>query len=91
MDQKTLGGIVGSFRINFPSLWQGIKWIWDWFGRLDLVASHLPHFKKMGDMIGFIFNPPPWMIFPSVIIGGTHNLVGCSKGSSTIQTTGVQG
>ena len=68
--KKHWGALLAALGFNFPSLWQGIKWIWDWFGRLDLVASHLPHFKKIGDMIGFIFNPPPWMIFPSVIIGG---------------------
>ena len=24
--------------INGPQLWAGLKWIWDWAGRLNLVA-----------------------------------------------------
>jgi hypothetical protein len=55
--------------INWPSFWAGIKWLWDWAGRLDLVATHAKELRGFGGMVEFFTNPPPWTIFPTAIIG----------------------
>jgi hypothetical protein len=49
-------------------VWDGIKWILDWFGRFDLIASHLHDFG-MQAVLDFISNPPPWTVWPTIGLG----------------------
>src|SRR5579863_7515562 len=55
--------------INGPQIWNGIKWLWDWLGRIDLVANHVGDLREFAGMIGFLTNPPPWMVFVTGAIG----------------------
>jgi hypothetical protein len=55
--------------LSLPNIWQGIKWVWDWFGRLDLFTNHLSNFRGIAPVTDFLTNPPPWTIFPSIVLG----------------------
>jgi hypothetical protein len=59
-------GLSAAAILTFPNVWEGIKWAWDWLGRLDLFSNHLPDFHGIDPVIGFLTNPPPWTIFPSI-------------------------
>ena len=63
MDRKYWRGLSFALAINFSHIWRGIKRVWDRLERLD---SDL---RKASSMIGFLINPPPWTIFPSIVIG----------------------
>jgi hypothetical protein len=62
-------GISLATFFNLPSLWEGIKWFWDWFGRFDVAANYLRDLWGFKPLIGFLTNPPPWTVFPSVLFG----------------------
>jgi hypothetical protein len=62
-------GISLATLFNLPSLWEGIKWLWDWFGRFDVATNYLRDLWGFKPMIGFLTNPPPWTVFPSVLFG----------------------
>jgi len=49
-------------------VWDGIKWLLDWFGRFDLIASHL-HDLGVQPVLDFILNPPAWMFWPTMLAG----------------------
>ncbi|HEY1736083.1 MAG TPA: hypothetical protein VGG12_05510, partial [Methylovirgula sp.] len=67
--KKHWGSLLLAFGINGPSLWAGLKWLWDWASRFDLVVSHADDISKVGGVIAYVTNPPPWTIFPTVAIG----------------------
>jgi hypothetical protein len=51
-----------------PSLWSGIKWLFDWGARVDLVATKIE--LGWGDaLMEFLLNPPPWFAIVAVPIG----------------------
>jgi hypothetical protein len=58
--------LLAAVAINFPSLWHGIKWLWDWAGRFDVVASHI---HGIGGVMSFLTNPPPWTVFFTGLLG----------------------
>jgi hypothetical protein len=62
-------GLTGAAVLNGGHIWQGIRWLWDWAGRFDIVHSHMHDLKQVSGMIGFLANPPPWTVFPSMLIG----------------------
>jgi hypothetical protein len=62
-------GISLAALLNVNHIWSGVKWLLDWASRLDLVASHINEFEKLRGVAGLFTDPPPWAVFPSVLIG----------------------
>jgi hypothetical protein len=62
-------GITLAALLNFGNIWQGIKYIWDWAGRFDLVHTHMSDLHQVGGLIDFLINPPRWTVFPLIIVG----------------------
>src|ERR1700730_17976453 len=52
-----------------PSLWRGFVWLFDWGARIDLIVTKLREYGEAAAVIEFLINPPPWFIFPAIIIG----------------------
>jgi hypothetical protein len=49
-------------------IWEGIKWLLDWLGRADLIASYL-HAFGVQVVIDFVLNPPGWTVWPTIGLG----------------------
>jgi len=52
-------GISLATLLNLPNIWEGIKWVWDWFGRLDVAANYLRDLAGFKPVINFLTSPPP--------------------------------
>jgi hypothetical protein len=46
---------------QFPALWNFIKWLLDWRGRVDALAATYHEIGGWDAMIGYILDPPPWL------------------------------
>lgn len=66
---RHFGAILVGVGINIPSLWRGFVWLTDWLARYDYWATRGPDIPGLGAMLGFITNPPPWMVFVTGILG----------------------
>lgn len=44
----------------------GVKWLWDWLGRIDLVVGHMDDLKAVWTMVAA---PPPWLNLILVVLG----------------------
>jgi len=62
--RAVLGGVA-----ILPSIWRGLVWLFDWGTRVDLVITKLREHGGIAAVIEFLINPPPWFIFPAIIIG----------------------
>jgi hypothetical protein len=62
--RAVLGGVA-----ILPSFWRGLVWLFDWGARVDLVIAKLREYGGIAAVIEFLINPPPWFIFPAIIIG----------------------
>jgi hypothetical protein len=51
---KHWGAVLAALVLNGIYIWKGIKWLLDWLGRLDLVASHVQDLRGLGSMSGFL-------------------------------------
>jgi hypothetical protein len=67
--RKHFGALLLAAGLNWSSFWSGVKWLWDWAGRFDLVYTHAGEIGAVGGMIGYLTNPPPWAIFPTALVG----------------------
>jgi hypothetical protein len=63
---KHLAVIPTGTAFNLPFLWKGAVWLTDWLARFDFWTTHGP---EMRPMIGYITDPPPWMVFVTSAIG----------------------
>jgi hypothetical protein len=43
--------------LSLPNIWQGIKWVWDWLGRLDLFAGHIPDVRGLSPVTEYLTTP----------------------------------
>jgi hypothetical protein len=59
--------IVGILCFVKP-VWDGTKWLLDWFGRFDLIASHLHDFGVQA-VLDFVLKPPAWTVWPTIAVG----------------------
>jgi hypothetical protein len=49
-----------------PSVWRGLVTIFDWGGRIDLIATKLHEAGGMSGILAFLLSPPSWLIWPAV-------------------------
>lgn len=66
--KKHWRAVLGSVAF-LPSIWRGLVWLFDWGARVDLVITKLREYGGIAAVIEFLINPPPWFIFPAIIIG----------------------
>ena len=66
--KKHWRAVLGGMAI-LPSLWRGLVWLFDWGARVDLVITKLREHGGIAAVFEFLINPPPWFIFPAIIIG----------------------
>jgi hypothetical protein len=55
--------------LQIVGAWNFIKWILDWGGRIDVLASTYHDIGGLDAMIGYLLNPPPWLWPIALIVG----------------------
>ncbi len=51
-----------------PTIWRELVRLFDWGARIDLVATKLHEAGGMSGILGFLLNPPSWLIWPALAI-----------------------
>ena len=59
-------GLLAAASTSLGWLWQNIKWLLDWGGRIDFIQSHFGSIEFIGR---FFFSPPGWIPIAATIIG----------------------
>jgi len=57
-----------SYLASLPAVWELVRRLLDWGGYIDSISAHLIEPGWVGEMIGFLINPPAWSIYPVILI-----------------------
>jgi len=61
-------GLLAAASTSLGSLWQGIKWLLDWGGRIDFIQSHI---GSVAHIWSILFLPPGWVPIATTVVGLT--------------------